>query len=119
MGCLRIFVQIRMNVDDFGSDRYVYLRGDPNRYQIGSVRTLLPEDGESNEAFERRMDDLAREYLSIESTQSVTMNLERRAGSIVRCTIVFSSDPYPLPLAADVRAAGGRFGSVRGARGKI
>jgi hypothetical protein len=80
------------------------------------VRTVLLTTAETNESFQRRMDLLARQLLSFERIASVSMDMDRLAGAIVKCTLTIVEAPPPTPIGPDARLAGGRF-SGRGARG--
>jgi len=105
------------SIEDFGSDRYTYLRGDDSRYQTGQVITLTPGDAETNEAFERRMDEMCRQLLGMQGIASVTVDLDRSRGAIVQAVVSVVEAPTPAPIQADRRPAGGRFNGPRGARG--
>lgn len=104
------------SVEDFGSNGYVYVRGDLQRYQTKRVRTVLPKDDESNAQFELRMHGLALQLLNRPEIYSVSTDLDMVNGAIARCTITIVEAPRPAPIAPDHRPAGGRW-SARGARG--
>lgn len=105
-----------MNIEDFGSDGYTYVRGDAQRYQTRRVRTIRPAERETNEQFEQRMHGLALQLLARSEIFSVTTDIDKIDGSDVQCTVVIVEAPRPAPIAPDSRLAGGRFGS-RGGRG--
>src|SRR5262245_3955189 len=75
------------SIEDFGSDRYTYVRGDDSRYQTGRVRTVHPADDETNEAFERRMDLLCRQLLGMGGIASVSVDVNRSRGAIVEAIV--------------------------------
>ena len=104
------------NIEDYGSDGYVYVRGDLQRYQTKRVRTILPMEGESNAAFELRMHGLALQLLARAEIYSVSTDIDRMNGSHVKCTITIVEAPRAAPIAPDHRPAGGRW-SGRGVRG--
>lgn len=104
------------NIEDFGSNGYVYVRGDLQRYQTKRVRTILPTPAESNAAFELRMHGLALQLLTRPEIHSVAMDIEMMNGADVKCTVTIVEAPRPAPIAPDERPAGGRF-SARGQRG--
>jgi hypothetical protein len=108
--------QLSTSIEDFGSDGYTYVRGDPQRYQTRRVRTILPADSETNATFEARMHGLALQLLTRPEIFSVSTDIDKVNGSNVRCTVVMVEAPRPAPIAADARPAGGRFSS-RGSRG--
>lgn len=104
------------SVEDFGSNGYVYVRGDLQRYQTKRVRTVLPTPTESNAQFELRMHGLALQLLNRPEIHSVSTDLDMVNGAISRCTITIVEAPRPAPIAPDHRPAGGRW-SARGGRG--
>lgn len=99
---------------DFGKDKIFYL--DEVRYRIGLVRTLRPNEGDTNEQFERRMHDLAGK-LRKHGAASVSMNFERRDGALVECVVDVSTAPVEFDIKPDTRPAGGRTQGPRGSRG--
>ena len=104
------------SIEDFGSDGYTYVRGDPQRYQTRRVRTILPCERETNAAFERRMELIAQQLTAM-GVASISQEFERRAGSIVQCVLDVVYPPKAAPIAEDNRPAGGRPPSVpRGGR---
>ena len=105
------------SIEDFGSDRYTYVRGDDSRYQTGRVRTVHPGDDETNEAFERRMDLLCRQLLGMGGIASVTVDVNRSRGAIVEAIVSIVESPRAAPIAPDKRPAGGRWDGPRGRRG--
>ena len=106
-----------MNIEDFGSDGYTYVRGDAQRYQTRRVRTIRPAERETNEQFEQRMDTMALAILAMAGVDAVELHMDVSSGAITRCTVTITEAPRPAPIARDARPAGGRFGS-RGARGQ-
>ena len=111
-----VTVATQHNIEDFGSNGYVYVRGDLQRYQTKRVRTILPMDGETNAAFELRMHGLALQLLSRPEIHSVSTDIDMLNGANVKCTITMVESPRPAPIAPDHRPAGGRW-SARGGRG--
>lgn len=105
------------SIEDFGSDRYTYVRGDDSRYQTGRVRTIHPGDDETNEAFERRMDLLCRQLLGMGGIASVSVDVNRSRGAIVEAIVSIVECPRAAPIAPDKRPAGGRWDGPRGRRG--
>jgi len=104
------------NIEDFGSNGFTYVRGDETRYQTKRVRTILPMEIETNEAFERRMHGLALQLLNRPEIHSVSTDIDMLDGANVKCTVTIVEAPRPAPIAPDPRPAGGRF-SPRGSRG--
>jgi hypothetical protein len=105
------------NIEDYGSDRYTYVHGADGRMQTGRVRTVLPGDRETNEGFETRMDQLARQLLAMVGIASVSLELERANGAFVKATVTVVENPREAPILPDRRPAGGRYGGARGSRG--
>lgn len=102
-----------MSLNEYGNDTFVYT--DHQRYLVQTVRTHLPVPGESNQAFEERMEDLVQMIGSAQRVRQVTSRYERRGGSIVSCLLTIDCEPTPAPISRDVRPAGGRQ-SERGRR---
>lgn len=93
--------------NEFGRDRFLYVDG--ARYRTKLVRTIVPDDGESNSAFEARMESLAQNAQRLAKVRTVELEFERRSGSIVSCTVDISHVPYPDRVTGeDRRVAGGR-----------
>ena len=108
--------QRQQSIEDFGSNGFTYVRGDETRYQTQRVRTILPMEIETNEAFERRMHGLALQLLSRPEIHSVSTYIDMVDGANVKCTVTIVEAPRPAPFTPDTRPAGGRF-SDRGRRG--
>jgi hypothetical protein len=106
------------NIEDFGAERYTYVRGESTRFQTGLVRTVLPCDSETNERFETRMDLMCRQLLGMYGVASVSIEFERSEGALVKATVSVVECPREVPIRPDHRPAGGRrFDGARGARG--
>jgi len=106
------------SIEDYGSDRYIYVPGEDDRHQTGRVRTIRPHPAETNEGFETRMDLMARQLGGMAGIASVTMELERVNGALVLATVSVVESPRPAPIQPDRRPAGGRFVGMRGVRGR-
>jgi hypothetical protein len=101
---------------DFGVDRYSYV--DKVRCKVGTVRTIRPIDGETNEDFQRRIDGLARELFERHSATGVQTSFELSAGGITQCVVDVTYPPKPEPeIAPDATPAGGKVIQMRGQRG--
>lgn len=95
------------SIDDYGVDRYCYVDG--VRCLTGRTRTIRPMRGESNGAFEARIDGIAAELLSRHGVTSLDTAFERAAGGITQCVVTYGHPPKPEPrIADDPRPAGGR-----------
>lgn len=103
-----------MPPNDFGRDRFIRHNG--QRLRIGMVRTVQPGEAESNEDFERRMDDMADALEAMSGVLSVEYEFERRKGRIVQCLFDVAHEPRPECVLADSATAGGRSGTPRGRR---
>lgn len=100
--------------DYFGHDFYTYITG--QRHKVGTRQTIRPAAGETNGAFERRMDALAQE-LSKLGCRTIDLAVERRAGLIVECIVEVRYDPrHEIEIAVDERLAGGRVAHQRAGR---
>jgi hypothetical protein len=101
--------------NDYGVDRYSYVNG--VRCLVGRTRTIRPIAGETNGAFQARIDDLAGELLSRHGVTSLDTSFELAAGGITQCVVTYGCPPKPEPTpAADDRPAGGRVVPMRGSR---
>lgn len=99
--------------DDFRTDRYAYIDG--LRYKTGMVCTIRPKDGETNGAFERRMDALARALRESYGATAMNLELQRAAGGITQCVFDVTYPPRAaVEIADDDTPAGGRVIPLRG-----
>lgn len=98
----------------YGHDHFILIDGVRHRTRL--VRSLLPALGETNGAFERRMDELAQQARQLAKVVNVSYSLERRNGSIVSCELCIDHEPYPEFIKDDDTPAGGRPGTPRGKR---
>lgn len=100
---------------EYGAERHAYSRADRVRRRTALVRTLLPEDGETNGAFAARVDRIVaalfREFAAVESVDTV---LEVRDGRYTQAIITIAYTPYVDPVSPDTRIAGGRRAGPRG-----
>ena len=102
--------------NEFGVEHFAY-PSQQHRLWIGTTRTLRPTEGETGAAFRSRIDLLVA---SIDPCGiiEVTVDEEIRAGVIVQATIHIRRNPELVAVTPDdLRAAGGRPSSPRGARG--
>lgn len=102
--------------EDFSTDRYAYIDG--LRFKVGFVCTIRPFEGETNGAFERRIDDLVRALIAKYGATATSMELQRAAGGITQCLLDVTYPPRAaVEIADDQRPAGGRVIQLRGGRG--
>lgn len=106
---------MHMSLAEYGFDHFTYVAG--QRYRVGRTRTLRPEAGESNGAFEARMDALVQGLAQL-GADSVEMNIEIRGGAFVACSIVVKHAPLKATPGMAEGMAGGRFSGERGSRGR-
>lgn len=100
----------------YGHEKYCYTPDAPERRRTEFARTLRPNPAESNSAFERRMDELAKMLVGQHGAIEVETLIQRQDGAIVECLVRVAYPPRYEPVADDARPAGGRVAG-RGSRG--
>ena len=106
------------DIQGHGLNVYEYQRGDLRRFQIGAERTLIPDDGETNQEFAQRAERQVHAAFADPYLQKVMLVEELVDHSVTRYTLIVQSAPRLAPIALDARAAGkGRHGVPRGLRG--
>jgi hypothetical protein len=101
---------------DYGRDFYIWKDG--QRLRTRMIRTVEPQEAETNADFERRAGQIAASLEQLEAVQRVEYDFERRKGAIVRCTFDIAQEPRPVAVIEDERLAGGRSEIPRGPRGQ-
>lgn len=99
----------------FGGERYT--RVDGQRCRIELRRSIQPYAGETNEAFEARMETMVDRLYRDPIVTEVVTDYERRRGAYTACVITVRHAPKLVELTADQRPAGGRLEAGRGHRG--
>lgn len=100
---------------DYGAERHSYSRADPVRRRTALVRTLLPEERETNGAFAARIDRIVVQLVrAFAAVTAVDTTLELRDGRYTQATLTIHYTPFVDPVVDDARIAGGRRAGPRG-----
>jgi hypothetical protein len=92
-------------------NRYSYIQG--QRHRIGFSQSVPPIAADTNESFERRMEQMARCLLA--DGHTVELDFELRGDRLVACILdVTLAQPMPAPIGSDLRPVGQRRGSRGG-----